>query len=506
MSLTPYRKLLRIGVPEEVVRQRMVADRVAPEILAGILGVNGQSGAGEDERSRQSPQQRGGPPGVIGRSTSAPASMDGRPPTNALYLLLLGQNWEKARSWCREHPEDASYVDCPGSGRTPLHNVCVNYSAPFSVLIDVLRANPAAAAVRDNRGDTPLHLQCRISQKSALKVLTLLQYGEGGASLASIPNRSGQTPLHAACDTLADLPVLRALVAAHPAALEVADWYGNTPLAFAWKAYTGTIPGGLKVGGLLNGKTPQVWDVEGAGHFGRFWERIQFLAVDAYARSNPGWEDGLPHLLVAPQNSDWEREREREKNRYLAHALLSEWHSGSHAPLLRVASPLMVALALDPTLAAKPDSRGNYPLHVLAARRKSHPILTRTAPSLADAVAALLMHCPHAARCRNMDGRAPLHLAIEARLPWEGGLALILQAAPSLLGRRDPATCLYPFMLAAAAAFSSSSSSTTDPGEGGGGAQAFPPPSLDAIFQLLRSEPGLVALGIPEGAGEGSGL
>lgn len=432
----------------------MVADSVAPDILSDILRADAPTERRESAKTR-------------GRRLEGEGGTDKRAPQIHLLRLVQAHDWDAARSWVGQHPLDAMYVDVR-SGWTPLHNICTIGSAPLEVLVDVLRARPRVAAMKDNRGDTPLHQQCRNSQRSVDKILALLRYGEiaeeretsatSAAALASIRNRSGQNALHAACENFACLPVLQALVAADPTALHETDWYGNNPLDLAWKVYTSTIPGALKVAEILSSKWNRVVEEERLEHFARFWERIRFLALEAYhhAQSDSG-------------------EAPKRDSRLLAHALLTEWYGSGRAPLQRIASPLAVALALDPTLASVPDHRGNYPLHILVGQ-DWHGREVRS--SEASDMALLLRLFPDAALKWNANLRAPLHLAIEGGLPWAGGLELVLNSAPYLLGVQDPRTRLYPFMLAAASA--------NGPGPG--------LPSVELTFQLLRADPGLVGL------------
>lgn len=62
----------------------------------------------------------------------------------------------------------------------------------------------------------------------------------------------------------------------------------------------------------------------------------------------------------------------------------------------------------------------------------------------------LLVHLdPRAASVPDLDGRLPLHLAVEAGKAWDDGLRSLIWAAPRALETRDVETRLYPFMIAA---------------------------------------------------------
>ena len=53
-----------------------------------------------------------------------------------------------------------------------------------------------------------------------------------------------------------------------------------------------------------------------------------------------------------------------------------------------------------------------------------------------------------AAGAKNMENRVPLCIALEAGKVWEGGIDKLARAAMYLLRVPDPATGLYPFMIA----------------------------------------------------------
>ena len=88
---------------------------------------------------------------------------------------------------------------------------------------------------------------------------------------------------------------------------------------------------------------------------------------------------------------------------------------------------------------------------------------------------------PKAATIPCGDGRLALHLAIEARISWDGGLSSIFNAAPASLRVPDPKTGLLPFLHAA-------TSSASRPPIGG----KKDSDSVNTIFQLLRLGPDLI--------------
>lgn len=67
-----------------------------------------------------------------------------------------------------------------------------------------------------------------------------------------------------------------------------------------------------------------------------------------------------------------------------------------------------------------------------------------------DLITVLVNSHPAAAARRNLDGRLPLHLALESGKSWYAGIEAIVSAAKDAVTVRDDIDMLYPFMLAAA--------------------------------------------------------
>lgn len=95
-------------------------------------------------------------------------------------------------------------------------------------------------------------------------------------------------------------------------------------------------------------------------------------------------------------------------------------------------------------------------------------------------VLAVLDAYPQAASIPCGDGRLALHLAIEARISWGGGLSKIFDAAPASLRVPDPKTGLLPFLHAATSGASRPPSGKKDSD------------SVNTVFQLLRLGPDLI--------------
>ena len=102
-----------------------------------------------------------------------------------LYEMLESSQWENACSRCQSHPEEVhTWIvrrDANGNARwklLPLH-AAVIFKAPLSLIEDLLRANPIAAAKRDDQGILPLHLAFRHKSNEAVIEKLLHQYPGG---------------------------------------------------------------------------------------------------------------------------------------------------------------------------------------------------------------------------------------------------------------------------------------------------------------------------------------
>jgi len=102
-----------------------------------------------------------------------------------LYEMLESSQWKNACSRCHTHPEEAhTWVvrrDANGNTRwklLPLH-AAVIFQAPLSLIEDLLRIYPTAAAKRDDQGILPLHLAFRHKSNEAVIEKFLHQYPGG---------------------------------------------------------------------------------------------------------------------------------------------------------------------------------------------------------------------------------------------------------------------------------------------------------------------------------------
>lgn len=167
------------------------------------------------------------------RSALQPAALQPAPESVIRRLLAL-------------HPAAAAALD--EHGRSPLHYACGTGAEPW--LVEALVAatvspassvSPAVCLLRDCQGRTPLHWAA-LAGSGAATLEPLLSAAPSGSAAAMLRDKHEQTPLAAACRSVAsgrsltDEAVL-ALLAAAPAAAAEVDLYEATPLhllAGAW--------------------------------------------------------------------------------------------------------------------------------------------------------------------------------------------------------------------------------------------------------------------------------
>mmetsp|Transcript_8208 Transcript_8208/g.20204 ORF Transcript_8208/g.20204 Transcript_8208/m.20204 type:complete len:481 (+) Transcript_8208:77-1519(+) len=114
-----------------------------------------------------------------------------------LYEMLESSQWNNVCSRCQTHPEEVlTWVvrrDANGNVRwklLPLH-AAVIFKAPLSLIGDLLKAHPIAAAQRDDQGLLPLHLAFRHKSNEAVIEKLFSQYPGG----VMVKDQRGRFPL-----------------------------------------------------------------------------------------------------------------------------------------------------------------------------------------------------------------------------------------------------------------------------------------------------------------------
>ncbi len=322
--------------------------------------------------------------------------------------MIENGEWESALMYCETHPTKVMEVD-PLTGGTVLHRLCTKPPAPIDLFETVLKHFPEAVRIQEKTYEaTPLHILSWTSQRTTAKVQLLLQYMEPDD--LKIRNLFGGTVLHSSCGSQASIDVIKLIVQKNPEIVASRSYdYNHTALTALWQSHLQSIQGHMQIARILEGD-----DVD-EPHFDRFWEKVVFLANEAFKQSP-----------FSPSNID------ANSTRFALHGLLY-----LRAPL----NTLKVAVKRHPAWASVADEDGNYPLHLVVIRR-----LFRIKD--AEIIDTLVKAYPEAAGKENNAGDAPIFIAIRDRMAWEEGLRGIVNANTEVLGTTDKETGLYPFLLA----------------------------------------------------------
>lgn len=174
-------------------------------------------------------------------------------PINVVRILLTYGKKEVDESWCL-----SSLIRTDNHGRTALVLAIANH-ASLEVVQFLLNRCPRASEIRDNAENLPLHVACMgdFDNDRNLIVQSLVKAYRKGAGKFS---RSEKTPLHLAIECGGSLAVIRTLVEAHPASLNVRSC-GEIPLTAAIK--NNAEPSVIEC--LVRGKPSVVEQVDGIG-------------------------------------------------------------------------------------------------------------------------------------------------------------------------------------------------------------------------------------------------
>jgi len=336
-----------------------------------------------------------------------------RDDSRTLTDLIEDMNWPKLRTAVHERQEELKEVNVRhGYGWTILHFLCAVPPVPNDIFEMVVELYPEATKIRGKKwGQTPLHVLCRLSQRSIRKVQILLKHMDPEDLL--LVTHIGSSALHCACNSHAWIPVHQELIKANPKiVLQKTYEYKHTAVVALWQSHLQTIQGHMQVARILRGYKVK----ETKNHFIKFWDKIILMAVTAFKLS-PNYSPDM----------------EANIEQYALHGL-----QFLRAPL----KVQQVAIKLHPEWLSVADSEGNYPLHNVVIRR---PFRLKDVHLIKDLVAAY----PEAASKRNAKGEEPIFIALQGRMAWDEGVAALVEAQPEILSSIDDKTCLYPFLLAA---------------------------------------------------------
>jgi ankyrin repeat protein len=397
----------------------------------------------------------------------------------SVQRLITFMQWEAAKQRLSEHPEEAFTVAAP-LNETALATAC-RMKASASLISALVKVNPDAAVQTLVTGKTPLHLWCsdlRLTSRGVgfdddvTVVRTMLT---ARPSAATVRDADGFLPLHWACAAgpAASLAMFRSLISARPESVIAKNNGGVSPLGMLWSRSALNEEDGRcilsvdaarlheRAADMERIATSRAYNrsvaVRPLGNSAAIWAKILLMARAAY-HGTLGDAAESETCTSSQKNDDIFRP---------LHAL-----AGIDVPASMISFALQVH-SNDPGALDEANREGNLALHEATSRRpENHLDLMDADADRGGAITALVNAYPHATRVRNKKGRIPINLAIEAGATWEvGGIRHLLRIYPEALEVKDPASQLYPFMLAAKVG------------------------SVEVCFQLLRQCPGLVSRG-----------
>lgn len=299
--------------------------------------------------------------------------------------------------------------------------------------------------------------------------------------MSSDADSSVLTPLYQAVSAGAPLEVIQSLVQADPSSVGRKNGGGLTPLHCAIERYDTPVAVLLFLLESLPSTAAERCQ-RGFMPVDLLWKR--YVEPDAYRSDQVKAQAAQLRLLMEQAVSNEDQEQVARASRRQARAtlalhkdrmrafweLMTTFICGAchgttdptsagtrlvHDAVSIECSPLLIRFcaALSPNeLLEQEEASGRMPLHIAAANG-SHDILH-----------TLLELEPQACSIPDMRGQLPLHLAIQAQLPWEGALDLLVATYPHSLTVVDPVTRLLPAVAASDC-------------------------SIDVIYNLLRVNP-----------------
>ena len=349
--------------------------------------------------------------------------------TNApdLYEFALVGSWSKLLARLSTHPHEAKWSDkCKN---TALHLVC-RRQPPLDVVLALIRSNPVSPTLLTVDGLTPLHFACYCGASPDV-VSVLIRTNENAVTHAE---KRGKTPLHCTCAGFRSSTrekVLKMLLEYNASAAILADEKGRTPVSLIFDDYAEEIEEERLVAKSestenlitidentnVNQQKPEVplKKMLTSKQLKECYRLISLLLRAAYHQS----------ILNPPPDSD--------KFRIL------------HAAVGTVACPpqfIKILTHLSPGDERDFDLQGKLPLHVAAStiifEESTPPIdfgsceepITNNQRILDSCaiIQHLLLLYAEAASIRDINGKIPLLLAIEAGKPWDGGLYDLINA------------------------------------------------------------------------------
>jgi Ankyrin repeats (many copies) len=368
---------------------------------------------------------------------------------SVLSSLVQAYDWANVLARVASHPSETRVTSL--EGRTPLHHAC-ELDAPAVVIQSLLNACPEASLMIGSSGMTPLHIACSSYHASIHVIRVLLDLGR--PEQCQIRDLDGDTPLHTACRCGAPHDVLECLLQAYPNAVNQRDNEGLTPLLRLWVRYNVIL--GSRV----------IEDVQGpgdlTGELGDAWQKTELLLRCAYTGSVPG--DGEPpgRILHMASYVDCPRSVVKMACVLYPHQLSEMDEQGrtplmlaSQAPIFKVPNLSDEGFTVLEDVVygneSEDESDDVFDDDLEEFGRQS-PVTSghHHHPTVVSIVLqASLANGFFSALWPDKSGQLPLHAAVATGKKWGEGVKDLFEAYSEALAAPQPATGLYPFMMAA---------------------------------------------------------
>mmetsp|Transcript_44404 Transcript_44404/g.135360 ORF Transcript_44404/g.135360 Transcript_44404/m.135360 type:complete len:399 (-) Transcript_44404:179-1375(-) len=266
---------------------------------------------------------------------------------------------------------------------------------------------------------------------------------------AEVRNNDGNTPLHIAAHRANrwSTAAIKALAEARPSATEIENDTGETPLATLCRIYSKGLSRALE-------QTVSPKQIFGDT------STLHSAPLDCCMLTQ------IKILLKASMDTRNGQSVERGKRpTFMAQMCL--------AMPTCPRDVMQLALKMYPHELFGMDESGNYGLHLAAANPAVRGELSKRMME-----SMVQQNCLIAATS-NKRGQYPLHLAASSGKQWDEGISALYYSAPHIMGKMDPISGMFPFMLAAC---------SSDNGKGEAAPEAARS-KLNTIYQLLRVLP-----------------
>jgi hypothetical protein len=255
----------------------------------------------------------------------------------------------------------------------------------------------------------------------------------------------GDTPLHAACRCGAPIEVIEVLLRAYPAAVNVRDFEGLTPLLRLWVRYF------VILGADVIENVSSADDL--SGELLEAWHKTELLLRCAHDGCVMRSRQNNPvNILHAAAAVDCPRAILKIATKVYPHQLEQRDSQGRTPLMLAACAPIYKIRDLsDEGLTLDDVYRGDEANRYQEDNIDQEDMRNDSDGGQASVIEILIQANAnqfHGADIMDPSGRLALHMALESGKAWAKGIRALVGAHPESVAIRDGASKLLPFMLA----------------------------------------------------------